>query len=89
MRAAAPSGVLLVTCIAVDTWWPASNPEQKISQQLRCYTPADLSLLLESTGLALTTIAAGGQTWLPIPQPGLHALLQESHEYLAVLRHDQ
>jgi hypothetical protein len=55
---------------------------------LRCYTPADLSLLLESTGLALTMIAAGGQTWLPIPQPGLHALLQECHEYLAVLRLD-
>jgi SAM-dependent methyltransferase len=75
-----------VTCTAVDTWWPAADPDQRISQVLRCYTPADLALLLEGTGLILTRIAAGGQTWTPQPRPGLSALLQECHEYLAVLR---
>ena len=60
-----------VTCTATDTWWPAANPEQQISQVLRCYTPADLALLLEGTGLELTRIDAGD----------LH-----HHEYLTVLR---
>jgi SAM-dependent methyltransferase len=76
-----------VTCTAVDTWWPASNPDQKISQALRCYTPADLSLLLAGTGLKLSKITVGDQTWPPAPRPSLRALLDEHHEYLAVLQH--
>ncbi|SHF83265.1 Methyltransferase domain-containing protein [Streptoalloteichus hindustanus] len=75
-----------VTCTAIDTWWEAANPERKISQALRCYTPADLSLLLAGTGLALTGITVGDRAFPPAPHPGLRALLQEHHEYLAVLR---
>nr|WP_221374152.1 class I SAM-dependent methyltransferase [Actinoplanes polyasparticus] len=61
-----------VTCTATDTWWPADRPDEAISQTLRCYTPADLALLLEGTGLRLT-----GHD--PVE-------LRDEHEYLAVLR---
>jgi SAM-dependent methyltransferase len=63
-----------VTCTAVDTWWDAANPDDRISQVLRCYTPADLTLLLAGTGLRLTSVADARD------------LLREDHEYLAVLR---
>lgn len=63
-----------VTCTATDTWWEAATPQQTHSQTLRCYTPADLALLLAGTGLAL----AGRQ---PEFRP-------DHHEYLAVLRRD-
>lgn len=62
-----------VTCTATDTWWDADAPDDKISQRLRCYTPADLELLVDGTGLTLSTIEAGD-------------LRQEECSYLAVLR---
>jgi SAM-dependent methyltransferase len=78
-----------VTCTAIDTWWEADHPERRISQYLRCYTPADLALLLEGTGLTLTGFHVGGQR-LPLePRPSFGELLREHHEYLAVLRHQR
>jgi SAM-dependent methyltransferase len=44
------------TCTATDTWWETTHPERRISQRLRCYTPADLALLLDGTGLRLDTV---------------------------------
>ncbi|WP_020393151.1 class I SAM-dependent methyltransferase [Kribbella catacumbae] len=64
-----------ITSTATDTWWRADTPQEKHTQVLRCYTPADLSLLLAGTGLTLTTIV-GNPT----------DLLQNQHEYLAVLK---
>jgi SAM-dependent methyltransferase len=61
-----------VTCTATDTWWPADRPHEAISQKLRCYTPADLTLLLEGTGLHLDKINPTD--------------LRDEYEYLAVLR---
>lgn len=78
-----------VTCTAVDTWWPADRPAERISQVLRCYTPADLSLLLAGTGLTLTGITVGDRTLPASAHPGLAELLQDCHEYLAVLRLDE
>lgn len=76
-----------VTCTAIDTWWETSSPDRQISQVLRCYTPADLKLLLAGTGLVLAEIVVGDRVLPPSPQPGLVELLREQHEYLAVLRH--
>lgn len=78
-----------ITCTATDTWWPAAEPARKISQTLRCYTPADLSLLLEGTGLTLSTIHAGTGSYTPAGHPGLRELLHDHHEYLAVLHHEE
>lgn len=78
-----------VACTAIDTWWQPSDPEHPISQTLRCYTPADLSLLLADTGLTLVEIAVGDRSFGPSPQPGMGELLHDHHEYLAVLHHDR
>jgi SAM-dependent methyltransferase len=75
-----------VTCTAVDTWWEGGKPDDKISQVLRCYTPADLELLIAGTGLRLEAITVGDRTVPPTRQPGWGRLLHEHHEYLAVLR---
>lgn len=54
-----------------DTWWPVDHPEQAVQQSLRCYSPADLRLLVEGTGLQLQRIQPGGTVdweqgqWLP------------------------
>lgn len=45
----------------IDRWWLPDNPDEVYYQSLRCYTPADLKLLLEGTGLQLTDIRAGGR----------------------------
>ncbi len=46
----------------MDEWQPTANPENALAQALRCYTPADLLLLLEGTGLSLKTVEIAGET---------------------------
>jgi SAM-dependent methyltransferase len=77
-----------VTCTAIDTWWEVSRPERKISQFLRCYSPADLSLLLAGTGLVLKEIHIGEHAHAPANHPASRELLHKQHKYLAVLHHD-
>jgi SAM-dependent methyltransferase len=74
---------------AVDTWWRTDEPQRTFTQDLRCYTPADLRLLLEGTGLRLDAVVVG-DTQLDLGQPhvGHQPLLADRHEYLAVLRPD-
>jgi SAM-dependent methyltransferase len=51
-------------CRWLDSWWARDAPEDRVTQSLRCYSPADLRLLLEGTGLVLIdTIAGGGTDW--------------------------
>ncbi len=50
-----------ITSRLVDKWWQNKQPENSIYQYLRCYTPADLQLLLRDTGLKLEQIEAGGK----------------------------
>lgn len=71
----------------IDTWWEAGAPDRTFTQTIRCYTPADLRLLLEGTGLTLVDVLAGGRRLdLDAAHPGQRTLLREEHEYLAVLR---
>lgn len=74
-----------VTCTVVDTWWEPADPDHPISQTLRCYTPADLMLLLDGTGLFLTGIAVGDDVVPVSPHSGMSSLLREQYEYLAVV----
>ncbi|GAA3933968.1 methyltransferase [Amorphoplanes auranticolor] len=75
-----------VTCTATDTWWDAARPDEKISQRLRCYTPADLALLLAGTQLELATITAGDLTFEATRRPEDSGLLRRHASYLAILR---
>jgi SAM-dependent methyltransferase len=47
-------------CRMTDRWWQRDDPSNAVEQSLRCYSPADLALLLEGTGLALTAVEPGG-----------------------------
>jgi SAM-dependent methyltransferase len=71
-----------------DTWWETGKENQKLTQTLRNYTPADLMLLLENTGLQLETIFVAGKP-LDVSKDhiGNSALLSDEQEYLAVLSH--
>lgn len=47
-------------CCLVDTWYLKNDPTSKTSQRLRCYSPADLRLLLENIDLRIDEIYSGG-----------------------------
>ncbi|RPI31906.1 MAG: class I SAM-dependent methyltransferase [Chloroflexota bacterium] len=44
----------------IDEWQPVATPEKALAQSVRCYTPADLCLLLEGAGLALKRVEIDG-----------------------------
>lgn len=44
----------------LDTWWPVGREAEAVSQSLRCYSPADLQLLLKDTGLSLESVEPRG-----------------------------
>jgi SAM-dependent methyltransferase len=76
-----------VSSTAIDTWTDAADPEREISQRLRCYSPADLRLLLEGTGLVLDAVIVDGEALdLEAEHFGDAASLRNHHEHLAVLR---
>lgn len=50
-----------VHCRWIDEWQPTAAPEAALAQTLRCYTPADLLLLLEGSGLALHRVEVDGE----------------------------
>jgi SAM-dependent methyltransferase len=47
-------------CRMVDRWWPLGDETAAVSQSLRCYSPADLHLFLDGTGLRLVQVEPGG-----------------------------
>lgn len=49
----------------IDEWVPVDNPDRALAQAIRCYSPADLRLLLEGTGLEARYLEVGGVplTW--------------------------
>jgi SAM-dependent methyltransferase len=68
-----------------DTW-QETGQVSAVSQHGRCYSPADLRLLLEGTGLTLTSLVVGEEILEPdASHPGHPALLRTAWEYLAVL----
>lgn len=47
--------------IMIDKWWRKDDPDNAIYQYLRCYTPADIRLLLKGIDLELDMVEAGGK----------------------------
>lgn len=71
----------------IDTWWDSDEPEEKLTQDIRCYSPVDLLLLLEETNFELERIEVNGkeiklENSITISD---HALAK-AHEYLAILK---
>lgn len=54
-------------CRMLDRWWPEGREAEGVTQSLRAYSPADLRLLLEGTGLVLDRIEEGG-AWDDVAQ---------------------
>jgi SAM-dependent methyltransferase len=71
----------------LDRWWPLDDPDDAVEQSLRCYSPADLTLLLEGTGLVLTDVEPLGTvdeaTGKYLPQTPL----VQAISYIAVITH--
>ncbi|MBI4403934.1 MAG: class I SAM-dependent methyltransferase [Deltaproteobacteria bacterium] len=44
----------------LDRWWLRGREKHAVEQSLRCYSPADLKLLLENSGLRVQSIEPGG-----------------------------
>lgn len=45
----------------IDEWEPVEHPEETMAQTIRCYSPVDLNLLLERTGLFIARIEQEGR----------------------------
>lgn len=72
-------------CRWIDRWWVEETGES-IEQSLRCYSPADLRLLLEGTGLKLVSVKAGGMMDYESGQYVESAPLERAMWYVAILR---
>lgn len=69
----------------IDTWWETETPERALSQDIRCYAPPDLLLLLEGTGLQLDLLEVAGQAIDLLARHTSSHPLWTAHEYLARL----
>ena len=71
----------------IDTWWDSDKPEEKLTQDIRCYSPVDLLLLLEGTSFGLERIEVNGEE-IKIEDSVFvsDCALVRAHEYLVVLK---
>ncbi len=73
----------------IDAWEPVGSPENTRRQSIRCYTPADLLLLLEGTGFKITHAQFAGEEFDPQPAQvsalsPLHRV-EENYAYTVIL----
>lgn len=77
-----------VGCRMVDTWWRTDRPDEAVSQTLRCYSPADLQLLLRQAGLALSDVVdTGGAVDYAQGSYDAHVELHRAMSYVAKIQH--
>jgi SAM-dependent methyltransferase len=72
-------------CRMLDRWWPLDDEQQAVTQSLRCYSPADLRLLLDGTGLSLAAVEPGGAMDYERRQYRQRVPLAQAMAYLAKL----
>lgn len=71
----------------IDEWIPVHEPQNALAQTVRCYSPPDLLLLLEGTGLWIEHIEVEGQALsLEADKAIISTLLMHPWCYLAELR---
>lgn len=76
-------------CVMTDTWWLKEYPTLKKTQHLRCYSPADLVLLLENSGLKMVEIFPGGKIDNNTGKYTQVAPLRQAMSYIARLVHTE
>lgn len=76
-------------CAMVDTWWLKEKPATKTTQRLRCYSPADLTLLCEGCGLTIVEIFSGGKMDYHTGTYTPEVPLNQAMSYIARLVHIQ
>lgn len=59
-----------VTSRWIDEWEPVEHPEHTMAQTIRCYSPVDLALLLEGTGLKIVRVEQEDRV-IDIDTPGI------------------
>lgn len=47
-------------CRMIDSWWHNENPEEVVTQSLRCYAIDEISAMCENAGLTIIGIFPGG-----------------------------
>ncbi len=74
----------------IDEWYPTANPEAALAQTLRCYTPADLLLLLEGTGLGLHHLEIEGEVFdvTSNKRTASTTCFTNDYNYLVQLKHE-
>jgi SAM-dependent methyltransferase len=79
-----------IHCRWIDEWQPTAYPAHALAQTVRCYTPPDLVLLLQSTGLVLRRIELNGEA-IDFDDESITTSgpLMEAYSYLAVLQTNQ
>lgn len=70
----------------IDSWWPAGAEEQAVTQSARCYTPADLLLLVKGTGLVVEAAEVDGAPFEMAAAATSSSPLWDAWEYRVALR---
>lgn len=76
-------------CTMTDTWWLKEDPAKKTTQRLRCYSPADLALLLNGSQLTILEIFPGGMVDYSNRRYTPIVPLQQAMSYIARLVHSE
>jgi hypothetical protein len=78
-----------VGCRMIDSWWPVNDESQKVTQSLRCYSPADLTLITNMAGLTIQDIEPGGALNYDTWEFTEHVPLHQAFSYVAHVVHSQ
>lgn len=76
-------------CCLVDSWYLKNDPSSKTTQRLRCYSPADLRLLLEKIDLQIEDIYSGGHYDFDSGQYSEQVPLYQAMTYTVKLVHER
>lgn len=75
-----------VNCRMLDSWWEVDQAQGKVMQSLRCYSPADLQLLMSGLNLNVVHYEPGGAMDYDAGQYIEKAPLHKAMAYLAVIK---
>lgn len=75
------------SCRLLDHWWPVGRPTEQVTQSLRCYSPQDIRLLAEETGLVLKRVEPGGAVDYEAGIYTSHVPLAQAMQFCAYLCH--